>query len=106
MTRRRVQFTYDASQIKEPVIYELGRQFDVVTNIRRANIKDRGGWMILEMQGNEDAVKFLIDHGADLTMKDYRYQSNAEGWARYGSHDERMGDLLAMAAASRSRERL
>jgi hypothetical protein len=57
------------------------------------------------IQGNEDAAKFLIDHGADLTMKDYRYQSNAEGWARYGSHDERMGDLLAMAAASRSREK-
>jgi hypothetical protein len=37
-------------------------------------------------------------------MKDYRYQSNAEGWARYGSHDERMADLLAAAAASRSRE--
>jgi hypothetical protein len=37
-------------------------------------------------------------------MKDYRYQSTAEGWARYGSHDERMADLLAAAAAGRSRE--
>ena len=57
------------------------------------------------IQGNEDAVRFLIDHGADLTIKDYRYRSNAEGWARYGSHDERMADLLAAAAARRSRER-
>jgi hypothetical protein len=48
-------------------------------------------------------VRFLIDHGADLTMTDYRYQSNAEGWARYGSHDERMADLLAAAAADRAR---
>lgn len=56
------------------------------------------------IQGNEDAVRFLIDHGADLTIKDYRYQSNAEGWARYGSHDERMADLLAAAAARRSGE--
>ncbi len=53
------------------------------------------------IQGNEDAAKFLIDHGADLTMKDYRYHSNAEGWARYGSHDERMADLLAAAAEKR-----
>ncbi len=57
------------------------------------------------IQGNDDAARFLIDHGADLTIKDYRYRSNAEGWARYGSHDERMADLLAAAAARRSQER-
>src|SRR6185503_5020249 len=55
------------------------------------------------IQGNEDAVRFLIDHGADLNMEDYRYHSNAEGWARYGSHNERMAELLAAAAASRNR---
>jgi ankyrin repeat protein len=49
------------------------------------------------IQGNEEAVRFLIDHGADLTKTDYRYRSNAEGWARYGSHDERMADVLAAA---------
>jgi hypothetical protein len=56
------------------------------------------------INGNEDAVRFLIDRGADLTIKDYRYQSNAEGWARYGSRDERMADILAAAAAARDRE--
>jgi hypothetical protein len=49
-------------------------------------------------------VRFLIDHGADLTIKDYRYHSTAEGWARYGAHNERMADLLAGAAARRSRK--
>lgn len=58
------------------------------------------------IQGNEEAVKFLIDHGADLTIKDYRYQSTAEGWARYGSDNERMADLLAAAAARRSGDNL
>jgi hypothetical protein len=52
------------------------------------------------VQGNEDAARFLIDHGADLTKKDYRYQSNAEGWACYAAHDARMADLLAAAAAA------
>jgi hypothetical protein len=54
--------------------------------------------------GNEDAVRFLIDHGADLTIKDYRYHATAEGWARHAARNERMADLLAAAAASRSRE--
>jgi hypothetical protein len=49
------------------------------------------------IQGNEDAVRFLIDHGVDLGRIDYRYRSTAEGWARYGSHDDRMANLLAAA---------
>jgi hypothetical protein len=56
------------------------------------------------IQGNEEAAKFLVDHGADLTIEDYRYQSTAEGWARYASHNERMADLLAAATARRSRD--
>ena len=56
------------------------------------------------IHGNEDAVRFLIDHGADLTIRDHRYQATAEGWARHAAHDERMADLLAAAAACRSRE--
>ena len=50
------------------------------------------------IQRHEDAVTFLINHGADLTMKDHRYQSTAEGWARYAAHDERIAGLLAAAA--------
>lgn len=53
------------------------------------------------IQGDVAAARFLIDHGADLTKEDYRYRSNAEGWARYGSRDEGMADLLAAAAARR-----
>jgi len=49
-------------------------------------------------------LRFLIDNGADLAKADYRYESNAEGWARYGSNDERMADVLAAAAAERARQ--
>ena len=86
----------------------LNRHFEIATFLleRGANIHTDWGThepaSILHeaaIQGNEDAVRFLIDHGADLNREDYRYHSNAEGWARYGSHDERMADLLAAAAA-------
>jgi hypothetical protein len=53
------------------------------------------------IQENEDAVRFLIEKGADLTIEDYRYRSTAEGWARYAAHNERIADLLA---AGRNRE--
>jgi hypothetical protein len=89
----------------------LNRHFEIATFLleRGANIDT--DWATHEpasilheaaIQGNEDAVRFLIEHGADLTMTDYRYRSNAEGWARYGSHDERMAELLARALTARS----
>jgi len=56
------------------------------------------------IHGNEEAVRFLIDHGADLRIKDHRYQSTAEGWARHAARNERMADLLAAAAEHPSRE--
>jgi hypothetical protein len=93
----------------------LNRHFEIATFLLERGANINTDWATHEpasllheaaIQGNEDAVRFLIDHGADLTMTDYRYQSNAEGWARYGSHDERMADLLAAAAAAdRARER-
>ncbi len=66
----RVHLTFPEHLIREPVIYRLGREFDLVTNIRRANIEDRGGWMILEMDGSEDAVAravaWLADQGIQV----------------------------------------
>ena len=91
----------------------LNRHFEIASFLLERGANINTNWATHEpasilheaaIQGNEDAVRFLIDHGADLTIKDYRYQSNAEGWARYGSHDERMADLLAAAAARRNRE--
>ena len=85
----------------------LNRHFEIASFLLERGADINTNWSTHEpasilheaaIQGNEDAVRFLIDHGADLTMKDYRYHSNAEGWARYGSHDERMADLLAAAA--------
>jgi len=40
-----------------------------------------------------ESMQFLIDRGIDMTMKDYRWDSNAVGWARYGKSDEKMAQL-------------
>ncbi|HEX2339707.1 MAG TPA: ankyrin repeat domain-containing protein [Vicinamibacterales bacterium] len=92
----------------------LNRHFEIASFLLEHGADINTNWATHEpasilhecaIQGNEDGARFLIDHGADLALKDHRYQSNAEGWARYGSHDEPMADLLAAAAARRSREK-
>ena len=51
-----------------------------------------------------EAMRFLIDRGIDMTIKDYRWDSNATGWARYGKSDEKMAQWLEEAERERQRE--
>jgi hypothetical protein len=41
--------------VERPMIYELVKRFDVVPNIRRANVEAHSGWVILELSGASDA---------------------------------------------------
>ncbi len=56
MTTRRVKFSFVQQLIKEPVIWKLGKQFDIVTNIRRADVTAEFGWVILELDGDADEI--------------------------------------------------
>ena len=51
MTVRHLQLTFPESQVTEPVIYQIVKQFDVVPSIRRANISNHVGWMVIEVSG-------------------------------------------------------
>ena len=53
---QRVKFTFQIEDVKDPIIYNLGKTFDLITNIRRADINDEVGWVILELQGEEKSV--------------------------------------------------
>jgi len=57
MGKQRVKFSFSAEMIKEPVIYQLGRDFKIVTNIRRADVGDEMGWVVLELAGDEAEIK-------------------------------------------------
>lgn len=57
MAKRRVMFTFPTELIQEPIIYNLGWQFDVVTNIRRADVSEDKGWVMLELDGEEDNIE-------------------------------------------------
>ncbi len=56
MAKRRVMFTFPQEMIKEPIIYTLSMQFKVVTNIRRADVSDDKGWVVLELEGEEKDI--------------------------------------------------
>ena len=57
MVKRQVMFTFPQELIREPIIYNLGRQFNIITNIRRADISEDKGWVVLEVEGEEKDIE-------------------------------------------------
>ncbi len=72
MVSKRYIFTFPTNMVTEPVIFNLGKNFDVETNIRRADVREDTGWVILELKGVEEE----IDRGLEwVTSKGVRVDS-------------------------------
>ncbi len=68
--KRKVYLTFLGDLVRKPLIYKVGHQFDVVTNIRCANVTEDLGLVGLEFEGEpseiEAAMKFLSDKGVKV----------------------------------------
>jgi hypothetical protein len=56
MARRRVRLIFGRDLVTEPVIYQLAVKFNIVTNIRRADVTRDEGWVLLEMTADTDVL--------------------------------------------------
>ena len=69
MPLRRVTFTFKTELIQRPVIYELGKKFDIVTNVRRAEVGQDSGWVVLELEGALDEIDRGLTWVAELGVE-------------------------------------
>ena len=67
MSTARLHLTFPGRLASEPILHRLATGFGLVTNIRRANIEERGGWVIVEVVGDDEriaeAVAWLAEGG-------------------------------------------
>ena len=67
MVRRQVRLTFPQELLKEPIIFTIGQQFGVLTNIHLADIAEDRGWVVLEVEGTEgdieQAIAWMISRG-------------------------------------------
>ena len=61
MAKRRIKLTFPQELIKEPLIYHLGHKFSIVTSIRRADVREDMGWVVLELNGDEQEIERGIE---------------------------------------------
>ena len=68
--QQRLWLMYPPKLIKKPFIYEIGKKFKVVTNIRQASITDEIGIVCLELDGPRSevaaAIKWLVKQGVNV----------------------------------------
>ena len=60
MANMKVHIRFPEDKIKEPVIYQIGHEFKVVTNVRRADVRETTGWMNLELTGDSAEIERAI----------------------------------------------
>jgi ABC-type methionine transport system ATPase subunit len=56
----RLFVSFPEDLVDRPMIYEVVKRFDVVPNIRRANVEAHSGWVILELTGAEEQLEGAI----------------------------------------------
>ena len=61
MANQRVKFTFPQQLITLPIIDELGKQFHLITNLRRADVTEDRGWVVLELQGELEEIEKGLD---------------------------------------------
>ena len=70
--KKRVRLTFPQNLIKEPVIFTMARQFNVIPNIRRARVTETVGEMVLEFEGAEEdlekGLKWLKEKGLEIDL--------------------------------------
>ena len=60
MARKQVTLIFPQHLIKEPVIYMMAKEYDVIPNIRRAKVTESVGEVTLELEGPEEGLKNAV----------------------------------------------
>ena len=69
MAKRSVMLTFPGELVTEPVIYNLGQQFNIITNIIRADVTEDRGWVVLELDGKDEEIEAGITWAISKGMR-------------------------------------
>lgn len=70
--KKSVRLTFPQQLIKEPVIFKMAKKYDVMPNIRHAQVTGTVGKMELELEGTEEDIEkglqSLRDQGINVEL--------------------------------------
>jgi ABC-type methionine transport system ATPase subunit len=51
IARQRVKLTFSAGSGDRPLLYQLVKDFGLITNIRQADVTQDAGWVVVDLEG-------------------------------------------------------
>jgi hypothetical protein len=60
MAHLRNHIRYPEDKIREPIIYQIGREYNLVTDVRRADVRETTGWADVEFSGDAAEIERAI----------------------------------------------
>ena len=60
-TRGKFYLTYPKKLVKEPLIYQMSRKFDLVFNVRSASVSEEIGIIALELDGSQHEIDAAVE---------------------------------------------
>ncbi len=67
--KTRLWLMFPSRLITRPIVWELGKEFKLVTNIRQASVTDEVGIVSLSLSGERDEIKKAIAWLEELGVK-------------------------------------
>jgi hypothetical protein len=60
MAHLRFHIRFPEEKIRQPIIYQIGREYNVVTDVRRADVRDTTGWADIELSGDTAEIERAV----------------------------------------------
>ena len=67
--KSRLWLMFQPRLVTQPVVYDLGKKFDVVTNIRQASVNEEIGLVSIEMDGESAEIERAIAWLEEIGVK-------------------------------------
>ena len=62
---RRFVLTFPSTQVSLPVLWELGKKFELEVNIIRGEVNINSGWQVCEFKGDDEEIESVINYIRD-----------------------------------------
>ncbi|TMD42160.1 MAG: FeS-binding protein [Chloroflexi bacterium] len=62
VARTTVRLTFRGDSLNDPVIYRMGQDYKVVTNIRRADVGEDTGWLEMDLDGEQAEIDRALEY--------------------------------------------
>ena len=67
--KSRLWLMFQPKLVTQPVVFELGKKFDVVTNIRQASVDEEIGVLSVEIDGERPEIERAIEWLEEIGVK-------------------------------------